>query len=133
MVDQRGFNAFLHGLAGTYLKPKDPKLMLNTVVTKVSYNDTGVVAHTKDGTCIRADYLINTVSVGVLQAAQAGTAPLSFDPPLPSWKRNAVASFDINSYTKIFLQFEPEQQFWPNDTQYFLYADPVQRGYYPVW
>ena len=34
-------------------------------------------------------------------------------------------------YTKIFLQFPT--QFWPEDTQFFLYASPTTRGYYPVW
>lgn len=34
-------------------------------------------------------------------------------------------------YTKLFIQF-PEI-FWDENTQFFLYADPTQRGYYPVW
>jgi len=39
----------------------------------------------------------------------------------------------MGTYTKIFLQFPPDQQFWDADTQFFLYADPVERGWYPVW
>lgn len=35
------------------------------------------------------------------------------------------------TYTKIFMQFE--ENFWGNDTQFFLYADPIQRGWYPIW
>lgn len=35
----------------------------------------------------------------------------------------------MGTYTKIFLQFN--KSFWDNKTQYFLYADPVERGYYP--
>lgn len=39
----------------------------------------------------------------------------------------------MGTYTKIFLQFPPDKVFWPKDTQYFLYADPVERGRYPVF
>jgi polyamine oxidase len=39
----------------------------------------------------------------------------------------------MGTYTKIFLQFPPDKVFWNKDTQFFLYADPISRGYYPVW
>jgi polyamine oxidase len=39
----------------------------------------------------------------------------------------------MGTYTKIFLQFPPDKQFWDADTQFFLYADPIERGWYPVW
>lgn len=39
----------------------------------------------------------------------------------------------MGTYTKIFLQFPPEKQFWDSNTQFFLYADPIERGRYPVW
>jgi len=39
----------------------------------------------------------------------------------------------MGTYTKIFLQFPPSQVFWNTSTQFFLYADPTQRGYYPVF
>lgn len=38
-----------------------------------------------------------------------------------------------NRYTKIFMQFPPDQVFWDKDTQFLLYADPRERGYYPVF
>ena len=37
------------------------------------------------------------------------------------------------TYTKIFLQFPPDKIFWNRKTQFFLYADPLERGYYPIW
>ena len=67
-----------------------------------------------------------TFSLGVLQ-----NDVVVFDPPLPSWKREAIDTFQMGTYTKIFLQFP--HAFWPQDTQFFLYADPFTRGYYPVW
>lgn len=36
-----------------------------------------------------------------------------------------------NQDTKIFYQFN--ETFWDPDTQFFLYASPTTRGYYPVW
>ncbi|CAF4153693.1 unnamed protein product, partial [Rotaria magnacalcarata] len=38
--------------------------------------------------------------------------------------------FKMATYTKIFLQFP--HKFWSN-AQFFLYADPYRRGYYPQW
>ncbi|KAL5593001.1 hypothetical protein FOBRF1_012103 [Fusarium oxysporum] len=35
------------------------------------------------------------------------------------------------TYTKIFMQFN--ESFWDDDIQYFLYADPVMRGWYPLF
>ena len=37
------------------------------------------------------------------------------------------------TYTKIFLQFPANKVFWDTSTQFFLYADPFTRGYYPLW
>ena len=39
----------------------------------------------------------------------------------------------MGTYTKIFLQFPPEKVFWNTSYQFFLYGDPVERGYYPVF
>jgi polyamine oxidase len=67
-------------------------------------------------------------SLGVLQHGA-----VEFEPPLPRWKLEGIATFSIGTYTKIFLQFPPDQVFWDKSTQYFLYADPIKRGYYPIW
>ena len=39
----------------------------------------------------------------------------------------------MGTYTKIFLQFPPDQVFWNTSIQFFLYADPDERGYFPLW
>ena len=39
----------------------------------------------------------------------------------------------MGTYTKIFMQFPPDQVFWNTSTQFFLYADPDERGYFPVF
>ena len=37
----------------------------------------------------------------------------------------------MGTYTKIFMQFN--ESFWPKDNEFFLYADPKERGYYPLF
>ncbi|KAI9710894.1 MAG: hypothetical protein M1828_002005 [Chrysothrix sp. TS-e1954] len=133
VYDSRGFNTFVKGEAATFLTPNDPRLMLNTTVTNITYSDTGVTINTKDNKCVQAEYAICTFSLGVLQAAHAKVAPVSFHPAFPKWKQSAIAIFDMGIYTKIFLQFDPAEQFWPADVQFFLYASPTTRGYYPIW
>ncbi|KAI4593551.1 hypothetical protein KJ359_009237 [Pestalotiopsis sp. 9143b] len=127
IIDQRGHNTWIKGEASEFLAPGDTRLLLNTTVTNIKYSLTGVEIDTAGGDCICADYAICTFSVGVLQHEDA----VSFEPPLPPWKRTAIEMFEMGTYTKIFLQF-PER-FWPDDTEFFLYADPVQRGWYPIW
>ncbi|KAI9698268.1 MAG: hypothetical protein M1820_007538 [Bogoriella megaspora] len=126
VFDSRGFNAFIKGEATTFLKADDPRLLLSTVVTNITYNHDSVTVSTSGETCVKASYAICTFSLGVLQ-----NNVVDFYPALPQWKRDSIATFQMGTYTKIFLQFP--HVFWPQDTQFFLYADPYTRGYYPVW
>lgn len=128
MFDQRGFNAFIKGEAYSFLSANDSRLLLNTIVTGINYTDLGVTVTNSDGSCIEADYAICTFSLGVLQQEV-----IDFTPALPEWKTTGIYSMQMGTYTKIFLQFPPDKQFWDEDTQFFLYADPVERGWYPVW
>jgi polyamine oxidase len=125
--DQRGYNAFLYGQMSEFMTANDPRLLLNTIVTNISYTNTGVTVYSKDGDCIEADYAITTFSVGVLQSGD-----VSFEPELPIWKKIAINTMQMGTYTKIYLQFRPEDVFWNATTELFLYASK-QRGYYPLW
>ncbi|OCL00547.1 amine oxidase [Cenococcum geophilum 1.58] len=126
VIDQRGFNTLLKGIASTFLKKNDSRLLLNTIVTDVTYSKDGVTITNADGSCISAAYAICTFSVGVLQ-----NDAVTFKPALPDWKQTAIEKFQMGTYTKIFLQFN--ETFWDPNTQFFLYASPTTRGYYPVW
>ncbi|KAI0133907.1 hypothetical protein BJ170DRAFT_664144 [Xylariales sp. AK1849] len=126
VIDQRGFNAFIVGEALEFLTRNDSRLLLDTVVTSITYSNDGVMVVLDDGGCIEASYAVCTFSLGVLQNDVVG-----FQPPLPRWKREAIEMFQMGTYTKVFLQFN--ETFWDADTQFFLYADPDTRGYYPVW
>ncbi|KAI9795104.1 MAG: hypothetical protein M1816_000126 [Peltula sp. TS41687] len=127
-IDQRGFKSWLKGEASTFLKPNDPRLLLNTVVTGVSYDNDGVTVHNKDGSCVRAKYALCTFSLGVLQKNA-----VAFSPGLPQWKKTGISKFDIGTYTKIYIQFPADKVFWDKNTQFFLYADPNTRGRYPLF
>ncbi|PKY01078.1 amine oxidase [Aspergillus campestris IBT 28561] len=126
VIDPRGFSSIIDGMASEFLKKDDPRVRLNTHITDISYTDDGVTVHNADGSCVRADYAIATFSLGVLQ-----NDAVSFEPRLPDWKRESIHKFTMGTYTKIFLQF-PET-FWPADTEFFLYADPHIRGWYPIF
>jgi polyamine oxidase len=130
VFDQHGFNTIIKGEATTFLlnSTSDPYLKLNTIVTNITHSSTGVTIHTSDSTCFTASYAICTFSLGVLQ-----NDAITFSPPLPPWKQKAISTFSMGTYTKIFMQFPPETVFWNKSTQFFLYADPAQRGWYPVF
>lgn len=126
VLDPRGYSAIIQGEASTFLKENDPRLRLNTQVTDIQYSDDGVTVHNADGSCVSAAYAILTFSLGVLQQNA-----VSFTPELPRWKQTSIEKFNMGTYTKIFLQFD--HTFWPTDTEYFLYASPTTRGFYPVF
>lgn len=92
---------------------------MNTIVSNVEYSDEGVEITMEDGSCIAADYAVCTFSLGVLQHESAVT----FDPPLPDWKKTSIDMFNLGTYTKIFMQFS--ERFWPDDTEFFLYVSSV--------
>ncbi|KPM36561.1 hypothetical protein AK830_g9989 [Neonectria ditissima] len=126
VTDQGGFNKIVIGEANQFLKKNDRRLLLNTTVKSIAYQDDGVTVHMDDDECIKAEYAICTFSVGVLQ-----NEVVDFKPSLPDWKTDAIEQFQMGTYTKIFMQFN--ETFWPKDKQFFLYADPKTRGYYPVF
>ena len=124
-IDQRGFNTWIKGEASTFLANNDQRLLLNSIVSNIQYSSTGVKITHSNG-CIQADQAIVTFSLGVLQHES-----VTFTPELPDWKKTAIEMFEMGTYTKIFLQFP--YTFWDPTTQFMLYADPVSRGYYPLF
>lgn len=104
----------------------DPRVRLQTQVTQIEYSDKGATIRNRDGSCVEAAYAICTFSLGVLQ-----NDAVIFRPALPGWKQTAIYKYTMGTYTKIFMQFE--EMFWPNDTQFFLYASPTARGYVSVY
>ncbi|GFP92395.1 polyamine oxidase 1 [Phtheirospermum japonicum] len=132
VADERGYEHLLHQLAETFLDTSDgeisdTRLKLNKVVRELQHLRNGVSVKTEDGSVYEANYVILSVSIGVLQSAL-----ISFSPPLPKWKTEAISNCDITVYTKVFLKFP--RKFWPcgPEKEFFIYAHQ-QRGYYTFW
>ncbi|KAI9116329.1 hypothetical protein K1719_012496 [Acacia pycnantha] len=132
VADERGFEYFLYKLAEDFLHSSegqisDSRLQLNKVVREIHHLRSGVTVVTEDGYIYEADYLILSVSIGVLQSDL-----ITFNPPLPRWKSEAIEKLDLIVYTKIFLKFP--HKFWPSgpEKEFFLYAHD-RRGYYTFW
>ncbi|KAF8640170.1 hypothetical protein AX16_010225 [Volvariella volvacea WC 439] len=121
-IDQRGFKMIIQKEAEEYFNSSH--IRLGTVVRDIRYTDDGVIVTTADNSTISADYAICTFSLGVLQ-----NDDVTFSPPLPAYKVEAIQTMTMATYTKIFMKFP--KKFW-FDTEFALYADP-ERGRYPIW
>ncbi|XP_021736258.1 polyamine oxidase 1-like isoform X2 [Chenopodium quinoa] len=132
VADERGYEHLLYKLAETFLltfdgEILDNRLKLNTVVREIQNSRSGITVKTEDGSIYEASYVVLSVSIGVLQSDL-----ISFRPPLPRWKTEAIEKCDVMVYTKIFLKFP--SKFWPSgvEKEFFIYAHD-RRGYYTFW
>ncbi|KAJ8573585.1 hypothetical protein K7X08_010096 [Anisodus acutangulus] len=132
VADERGYEHLLYKMAENFLftsegKIMDSRLKLNTVVREVQHSRNSVLVTTEDGSFYEANYVILSASIGVLQSDL-----ISFTPPLPRWKMEAIRNLDVMVYTKIFLKFP--YKFWPcePEKEFFIYAHE-RRGYYTFW
>ncbi|XVE74205.1 hypothetical protein DITRI_Ditri11bG0180000 [Diplodiscus trichospermus] len=132
VADERGYEYLLYKIAEDFLftsegKILDNRLKLNKVVRELQHSRNGVTVKTEDGCIYEANYVILSASIGVLQSDL-----ISFRPPLPRWKTEAIEKCDVMVYTKIFLKFP--YKFWPcgPEREFFIYAHE-RRGYYTFW
>jgi len=87
-IDQRGFKVIVQAEAEEFLQPQ--QLLLNFTVASVEYDTDGVTVTSPNGAVLTADYALCTFSIGVLQ-----NADVVFEPPLPSWKVEAINSIEM--------------------------------------
>jgi len=118
--DKRGFNYPMM----QEIKPIQNKILLNKIITKVKKENGKHTVYVKDGSSYTAKQVLVTFSSGVLN-----NKVVKFDPPLPSWKTEALAMAPMNDYCKIFLKFK--NKFWDNST-YFMLVTKFQ-GRYMHW
>ncbi|KAG2180481.1 hypothetical protein INT44_003485 [Umbelopsis vinacea] len=126
VIDERGFQYILRAECDALLGQNTSRLVLSTKITDVHYGPDNVTVFASNGDIFVADVAICTFPLAVLQSGN-----VKFHPSFPSWKREALFNFHATTYTKIWMRFS--KRFWPLDTQFFVYADPVSRGHYPVW
>lgn len=86
-------------------KLDDKRLQLSTTVQSVDYSKKNKIVVKTDKGSFSAPHVISTFSVGVLQ-----NQDVKWVPTLPDWKKEAIFTFAMATYQKIFLMFE--KQFW---------------------
>ena len=62
------------------------------------------------------DTIVCTASVGAIKEGGC----LNFNPPLPSWKRQAFDEIEMGNYVKIFMHFNVK---WWKHHEYIFFAD----------
>lgn len=87
----------------------DSRLHLSTIVQDINYSDNSSIKVTTDkGEFIASKYVVSTMSLGVLQHQD-----VTWTPKLPDWKKEAIFTFSMATYQKIFMLFPT--QFWGNE------------------
>ena len=128
VIDQRGYrHIFVEELNAALATPSKQgnRLHVNTTVQEIDWSSSSPHIHTDKGTFVARKHVVSTLSIGVLQDDR-----VTWTPTLPEWKQEAIFSFAMAVYQKIFLLFD--RKFW-NDEQFTYYSDPEVRGRYPVW
>lgn len=78
----------------------DIPVSLNTCVERIEYSRSGMRLRTTRGE-VEAQKVLVTVSNGMLASGR-----IQFDPPLPDWKRDAIAAIPLGNHNRIALTFE---------------------------
>ncbi|XP_038051307.1 polyamine oxidase 1-like [Patiria miniata] len=123
VIDQRGFKIIFADVVARLVEKR--RLLLNRKVISIDHSQIEKVCVTcADGTVFRADAVLLTFSLGVLQSGL-----VEFTPPLPHWKTTALNHTPMGAFTKIFLKFP--RKFW-DDSEWIMHVSD-RRGYYPAF
>lgn len=95
-------------------RAKEVPVSLNTKAEKIRWGAGGVTVETNQGN-VQARAVVITVSTGVL-----GAQSITFDPPLPHKKREAVEALSMGHYNHVVLQLK-DNFFGIGDDGYFAY------------
>ena len=90
-----------------------PDVRLGEVVTQIDYSDAECTVTTKKGGVHKAERVLCTLPLGVLQSQS-----VRFSPALPPAKTRAIARMGMGCLGKVFLEFP--RRFWPNEINWFL-------------
>ncbi|KAL2124772.1 hypothetical protein VTJ04DRAFT_1137 [Mycothermus thermophilus] len=94
-------------------------------VCKISYSPDGqnglAVVECEDGFKVEADYVVNTIPLGVLKHGN-----VKFDPPLPAWKQEAIDRLGFGVLNKVILVYR--EPFWDESRDIFgVLRNPTNR------
>lgn len=109
-LNSSGFTPVVERLA----EPIKDKIVTNAKVTRIGYSGKHPRITFKDSSSgnkstIEARKVIVTVPLGVLKK---GNELITFKPPLPKWKQNAIESIGMGTSSKMFLYWKDEDVFW---------------------
>jgi len=99
---------------------------LSTPAKRIQWGGPGVTVETDAGT-IKARICIVTVPLGVLAAET-----IAFDPPLPDWKKEAIAGLPMGLLAKAPLQFDGETFGLPENSWLTYKADSTEACFFLV-
>ncbi len=109
-IDSASFEAedddFIREGIGTFVAAygKDVPVRLNAEVTKISWSKPDdLKVTTKSNHTFRARRILTTVSTGVLAAGK-----IAFEPPLPDWKKEAIAALPMGVLNKVVMEFQSD-------------------------
>ena len=125
--DPRGYSHITQSFMEDYITEGDNRLHLSQRVTDISQNETHVTVITSSGETFTGEYLINTVSLGVLQ-----TGEINFSPPFEEDKFEAIMQHKMTVCVQAYLKFDESQPAFWDDRQWIVYAGPRWR-YWHGW
>lgn len=135
VTDQRGFPYFLECISSmfnftTSASNPDRRLRLNTRVSRVNWSDRCVCVDTVSNGATASfcgKKAIITFSIGVLK--YPARSLLTFNPPLPQWKKDVINHFNMSLLHKAFVKFNTT--FW--DQVEFIGRLDETRGQFNVF
>ncbi len=109
-----GYQAVPRGLVHC---PTPLDLRQQCSVHKIAYNPRdasagGAKVYCDDGSIVDADYVVSTIPLGVLKHGN-----VKFEPPLPTWKSDAIHRLGFGVLNKVMLVFS--EPFWDQDRDIF--------------
>ena len=120
--DDRLFPAGYDQIAQLLAKNLD--IRLGHTVSRIAYGRRGVEVTSSRGT-FSATYALITLPLGVLKRGS-----VSFDPPLPARKQQAIRRMGMGTLNKLYLRFP--RAFWPEEPHMLGYL-AEQRGAWAEW
>lgn len=113
------------------LLSEDLDIQYNVEVVKIDYSGMGVIVHASSGGVFKADKVLITVPLAVLQ-----NDVIEFVPPLPAEKTKAIKSLGAGVVEMVVLQFK--RNFWKEkvkDVDVFghIASDESSRGLFSVF
>lgn len=108
-----GYQSVARGLS---MLPTPLNIRHQAAVKRIKYNTEGATGPARidleDGQSVEADYVVNTIPLGVLKHGG-----VEFQPPLPSWKTDAIGRLGFGVLNKVILVYK--DAFWDKDRDIF--------------